>query len=157
MSVEIIKPRIRGFICTNAHPVGCRQNVQDQVNYIKSTTATKQTGLNALVWSVRLRDTGSPRALHSPGHTAQNRWGSSMNAQPPENGLLPRVIITLPAFHQLAAQDGFSAESINGDAFSDEVKQETVDRIKGGMGKIDTLVYSIAAPPSNPSAHRGGA
>ena len=49
MSVEIVKPRIRGFICTNAHPVGCHQNVQNQVNYIKANATTKQSNPNVLV------------------------------------------------------------------------------------------------------------
>ena len=49
MALQVVKPRIRGFICTNAHSVGCHQNVQNQVNYIKETAATKQNGLNVLV------------------------------------------------------------------------------------------------------------
>ena len=49
MPVEIVKPRIRGFICTNAHPVGCHQNVQNQANYIKANATTKQSNPNVLV------------------------------------------------------------------------------------------------------------
>ena len=49
MALQVVKPRIRGFICTNAHSVGCRQNVQNQVNHIKETATTKQNGLNVLV------------------------------------------------------------------------------------------------------------
>ena len=145
MSVEIVKPRIRGFICTNAHPVGCRQNVQDQVNYIKSTTATKQTGLNALVVGA---STGYGLASRIALTWAYGAESLGIFYERPASGKRTATAgyYNSAGFHQLAAQDGFSAESINGDAFSDEVKQETVDRIKGGMGKIDTLVYSIAAP-----------
>ena len=50
------------------------------------------------------------------------------------------------AFHQQAQEDGFYAESINGDAFSDKVKQETIEQLKANFGKVDVLVYSIAAP-----------
>ena len=145
MSVEIIKPRIRGFICTNAHPVGCRQNVQDQVNYIKANTTTKQTDLNVLVVGA------------STGYGLASRialtWTYAANSlgifyERPASGRRTATAgyYNSVAFHQLAAQDGFSAESINGDAFSDEIKGETIDRIKGGMGKIDMLVYSIASP-----------
>ena len=50
------------------------------------------------------------------------------------------------AFHQQAQHDGFLAESLNGDAFSDEMKQEAIEQLKANFGKIDVLVYSIAAP-----------
>ena len=50
------------------------------------------------------------------------------------------------AFHQQAEADGFFAQSLNGDAFSNEMKAEAIDRLKADFGKIDVLVYSIAAP-----------
>ena len=145
MSVEVIKPRIRGFICTNAHPVGCHQNVQNQVNYIKSKTTTKQTDLNVLVVGA------------STGYGLASRialtWTYGANSlgifyERPAAGKRTATAgyYNSVALHQLAAQDGFSAESINGDAFSDDIKGETIERIKGSMGKVDMVVYSIAAP-----------
>ena len=69
-----------------------------------------------------------------------------MNVRHLANGLPQPATITPPPFHQLAAQEGLFADSINGDAFSDEIKREAIDRIKGSMGVVDMVVYSIAAP-----------
>ena len=145
MSVEVIKPRIRGFICTNAHPGGCHQNIQNQVNYIKSNTSTKQTDLNVLVVGA---STGYGLASRIALTWAYGAKSLGIFYERPAAGRRTATAgyYNSVAFHQLAAQDGFSAESINGDAFSDDIKGETIDRIKGGMGKIDMVVYSIAAP-----------
>ena len=145
MSAQIVTPRIRGFICTSAHPAGCHQNIQNQVDYIKENTTGNGTGLNVLVVGA------------STGYGLASRialtWTYAANSlgifyERPASGRRTATAgyYNSVAFHQLAAADGFSAESINGDAFSDDIKQETVDRIKGGMGKIDMVVYSIAAP-----------
>ena len=145
MSVEIVKPRIRGFICTNAHPVGCRQNVQDQVNYIKANTTTKQTDLNALVVGASTGYGLASRIALTWTYAAKSL---GIFYERPASGKRTATAgyYNSAGFHQLAAADGFSADSINGDAFSDEVKGEAINRIKEGMGKIDMLVYSIAAP-----------
>lgn len=145
MSVEIVKPRIRGFICTNAHPIGCHQNIQNQVNYIKETATTKQKGLNVLVVGASTGYGLASRIALTWAYTAKSL---GVFYERPASGKRTATAgyYNSATFHQLAAQDGFSAESINGDAFSDEIKRETVNRIKGSMGKIDMLVYSIAAP-----------
>ena len=145
MSLEIIKPRIRGFICTSAHPIGCYQNIQNQVDYIRTNTTPKQNDLNVLVVGA------------STGYGLASRialtWIYGANSlgvfyERPATGKRTATAgyYNSVAFHQLASQDGFSAASINGDAFSDEIKREAIDRIRGGMGKIDMVVYSIAAP-----------
>ena len=145
MSVEVIKPRIRGFICTNAHPVGCHQNIQNQVNYIKSNTTTKQSNPNVLVVGA---STGYGLASRIALTWAYGAKSLGIFYERPAGGKRTATAgyYNSVALHQLAAQDGFSAESINGDAFSDDIKGETIDRIKEGMGKVDILVYSIAAP-----------
>ena len=145
MSLEVIKPRIRGFICTNAHPGGCHQNIQNQVNYIKSNTATKQTDLNVLVVGA---STGYGLASRIALTWVYGAKSLGIFYERPAAGKRTATAgyYNSVALHQLAAQDGFSAESINGDAFSDDIKRETIDRIKASMGKIDMLVYSIAAP-----------
>ena len=145
MALQVVKPRIRGFICTNAHSVGCHQNVQNQVNYIKETAATKQNGLNVLVvgastgyglasrialtWAYAAKSIGI--FYERPAYSKRTATAGYYNSA---------------AFHQLAAQEGLFADSINGDAFSDEIKREAIDRIKGSMGVVDMVVYSIAAP-----------
>ena len=61
MAVQIVKPRIRGFICTNAHPAGCQANVLNQIGEIKQGIPHKEAGLNALSSGHR-RVTGLPLA-----------------------------------------------------------------------------------------------
>ena len=145
MSVEVIKPRIRGFICTNAHPAGCHQNVQNQVNHIKSNTTARQTDLNVLVVGA---STGYGLASRIALTWAYGAKSLGIFYERPAAGRRTATAgyYNSVAFHQLATQDGFSAESINGDAFSDDIKGETIDQIKASMGKVDMVVYSIAAP-----------
>ena len=145
MAVQIVKPRIRGFICTNAHPAGCHANVQSQIDLIKENAAHKGTGLNALVVGA------------STGYGLASRialtWGNGTKTlgllyeRPADDRRTASAgYYNTVAFHQQAQQDGFFAESINGDAFSDAVKAETISQLKANFGKVDVLVYSIAAP-----------
>ncbi|MDE0300876.1 MAG: trans-2-enoyl-CoA reductase family protein [Candidatus Poribacteria bacterium] len=145
MSVQVIKPRIRGFICTNAHPVGCEKNVQEQVDYIKSLGAQNSDNLNVLVVG------------GSTGYGLASRialtWlygGKSIGVyyERPADGKRTATagFYNSYALRQLAAKDGFFASDVNGDAFSDDLKRETIDRIKRELGRVDVLVYSLASP-----------
>ena len=145
MSAQIVKPRIRGFICTSAHPTGCHQNIENQVDYIKTNTTSKQTGPNVLVVGA---STGYGLASRIALTWIYGAHSLGIFYERPASGRRTATAgyYNSVAFHQLAAQDGFSAASINGDAFSDEIKREAIDRVKEGMGKIDMVIYSIAAP-----------
>ena len=145
MALQVVKPRIRGFICTNAHSVGCHQNVQNQVNHIKETATTKQNGLNVLVVGA---STGYGLASRIALTWAYAAKSIGIFYERPASGKRTATAgyYNSAAFHQLAAQEGLFADSINGDAFSDEIKREAIDRIKGSMGVVDMVVYSIAAP-----------
>ena len=145
MAVQIVKPRIRGFICTNAHPVGCQTNVLNQIGEIKQGIRHKETNMNALVIGA------------STGYGLASRIALTWAYGAKTLGLLyerpadaRRTATTgyynTAAFHQQAAADGFYADSLNGDAFSHEMKAEAINRLKANFGKIDVLVYSIAAP-----------
>ena len=145
MAVQIVKPRIRGFICTNAHPVGCQANVLNQIGEIKKDIPYKATDMNALVIGA------------STGYGLASRIALTWAYGAKTLGLLyerpadARRTATAGyyntfAFHQQASEDGFFAGSLNGDAFSDEMKADTITRLKTDFGKVDILVYSIAAP-----------
>ena len=145
MAVQIVKPRIRGFICTNAHPVGCQANVLNQIGEIKQGIPHKETDMNALVIGA------------STGYGLASRIGLTYAYGAKTLGLLyerpaddrrtaSAGYYNTAAFHHQAAADGFLAQSLNGDAFSNEMKTETINRLKADFGKIDILVYSIAAP-----------
>lgn len=140
----IIEPRMRGFICLTAHPEGCRQNVKNQIEYIKSkgpidgakkvlvigastgfglaSRITSAFGSNAATIGVFFEKPASEGKTASPG------WYNSA------------------AFENEAAKAGLYAKSINGDAFSNEIKQQTIDLIKADLGQVDLVIYSLASP-----------
>ncbi|MYA98333.1 trans-2-enoyl-CoA reductase family protein [Candidatus Poribacteria bacterium] len=145
MAVQIVKPRIRGFICTNAHPVGCQANILSQIDEIKQGIPYEETDMNALVIGA---STGYGLASRIALTYAYGAKTLGLLYERPADGrrTASAGYYNTAAFHQQAASDGFLAQSLNGDAFSSEMKTETIDRLKADFGKIDTLVYSIAAP-----------
>ena len=145
MTVQIVKPRIRGFICTNAHPVGCQANILSQIDEIKEGIPDKETGLNALVIGASTGYGLASRIALTYAYGAKT-LGLLYERPPDGRRTASAGYYNTAAFHQQAAADGFLAQSLNGDAFSDEMKMETIDRLKTDFGKIDILVYSIAAP-----------
>ena len=140
----IIEPRMRGFICTTAHPDGCAQNVKNQIEYIKSKGkiegakrvlvigASTGFGLASRITSAFGSDAATIGVFFekppSEGKTASPGWYNSA------------------AFENEATQAGLYAKSINGDAFSNEIKQQTIDLIKQDLGQIDLVIYSLASP-----------
>ena len=145
MAVQIVKPRIRGFICTNAHPLGCQANILSQIDEIKQGIPYKETDMNALVIGASTGYGLASRIALTYAYGAKT-LGLLYERPPDDRRTASAGYYNTAAFHQQAAADGFSAQSLNGDAFSDEMKTETIDRLKTDFGKIDILVYSIAAP-----------
>ena len=145
MAVQIVKPRIRGFICTNAHPLGCQTNILSQIDEIKRGIPYKETGLNALVIGASTGYGLASRIALTYAYGAKT-LGLLYERPPDDRRTASAGYYNTAAFHQQAATDGFLAQSLNGDAFSDEMKAEAIDRLKTDFGKVDILVYSIAAP-----------
>ena len=145
MAVQIVKPRIRGFICTNAHPVGCQTNVRNQIGEIKQGVSYKETSMNALVIGASTGYGLASRIALTYAYGAKTL--GLLYERPADNRRTATAgYYNTAAFHQQAAADGFYAHSLNGDAFSNEMKAEAINRLKTDFDKIDTLVYSIAAP-----------
>lgn len=145
MALQIVKPRIRGFICTNSHPVGCRTNVQNQIELIKENSTQSDSGLNALVVGASTGYGLASRIALTWGYGA-NTLGMLYERPADERRTATAGYYNTVAFHQEAESDGFLAESLNGDAFSDEVKEQAIAQLKEKFGKVDILVYSIASP-----------
>ena len=145
MAVQVVKPRIRGFICTNAHPVGCDQNVRDQIDHIKSVGSTKSTNLSALVLGA---STGYGLASRVALTWLYGAKSIGVYYERPADGKRTATAgyYNSYALRKLAQEEGFSASDVNGDAFSDDLKRETIGRIKQELGKVDVLVYSLASP-----------
>ena len=157
MAVQIVKPRIRGFICTNAHPTGCQTNVRNQIGKIKEGVPYKETGMNALVIGASTGYGLASRIALTYAYGAKT-LGLLYERPADSRRTATAGYYNTTAFHQQAASDGFYADSLNGDAFSNEMKAEAIDRLKADFGKVDILVYSIAAPrrvhPNTGASHQ---
>ena len=141
----IIAPKIRGFICTTAHPEGCAAHVKEQIEFVRSRGpipglpkrvlvigASTGYGLasrivpafagGAATLGVFFEKPGEPQRSGSAG------WYNSI------------------AFEKEAHAAGLYAKSINGDAFSDAIKRQVIDTIKADLGTVDAVIYSLASP-----------
>ena len=140
----IIEPKIRGFICTTSHPVGCEENVRRQIAYVKEQGKTE-----------------GPKKVLVIGASAGYGLSSRIEAAFGCGAATIGVIFDKPAsgkrtgtagwyntaaFEKCAAENGLYAKTINGDAFSKEVKEETIALIRKDLGQVDMVVYSLAAP-----------
>jgi enoyl-[acyl-carrier protein] reductase/trans-2-enoyl-CoA reductase (NAD+) len=131
-------------MCITSHPSGCEKNVRDQIDYIraqKSIDAPKRVlvigsstgyGLSARITAAFGSGASTlgvffekPGTERKPGTAG---WYNSA------------------AFHKYAEEDGLYAKSINGDAFSDDIKKTAIETIKSDMGQVDLVIYSLAAP-----------
>ncbi len=141
----IIKPRVRGFICVTTHPVGCAANVKNQIDYVKAQGPIAGGPKRVLVIGA---STGYGLAARiSAAFACGAQTLGVFYERPPEDGK-PATAgwYNTAAFHEHAHAEGLYAQSINGDAFSDEIKQKTIDTIKRDLGQVDQVVYSLAAP-----------
>jgi enoyl-[acyl-carrier protein] reductase/trans-2-enoyl-CoA reductase (NAD+) len=141
----VIKPKVRGFICTNAHPVGCAQSVSNQIEYIKSLGFEQEGPKNVLVIGCSTGYGLASRITAAFGYGAKT-LGICFEKQPSERKTGTAGWYNTAAFHNEAKQADLYAESLNGDAFSDELKTATIDKIKQDLGKVDLVIYSLASP-----------
>ena len=140
----IVQPKVRGFMCTTAHPEGCKQAVKAQIDYVKEMPKTEGPKKVLVIGA-------------SMGYGLASRIAVTYSCDADTVG----VIFDKPgkekrtgtagwyntvAFEEFAAKDGHYAKTINGDAFSDEIKKETIELIKKDLGKVDMVIYSVAAP-----------
>lgn len=140
----IVAPKFRGFICTTSHPAGCEYNVRQQVEYVKQQEKIP----------------GAKKVLvigASTGYGLSSRIAAAFGCGAATIGLFferpasgsktaSAGWYNSAAFEKLAKEEGLYAKSINGDAFSNEIKQQTIDLIKKDLGKVDLVIYSIASP-----------
>ncbi len=141
----IIQPKIRGFICTTAHPDGCAQHVQEQIDYVKARP--KQTAGPKKVLIIGA-STGFGLASRIAATFGSGAATVGVFFEKPASGARTASAgwYNTAAFEQAAQQDGYYASSLNGDAFSDELKQQTIARIREDLGQVDLVVYSLASP-----------
>ncbi len=141
----IIKPRVRGFMCVTTHPTGCAANVKQQIDYVKAKGAVANGPKNVLVLGASTGYGLASRIVSAFGSGAKT-LGVFFEKEGTADKPGSAGWYNSAAFHQFAEAEGLYAKSINGDAFSDEIKQRVIDAIKQDMGKVDLVVYSLAAP-----------
>ncbi len=146
----VINPKVRGFICTNAHPTGCAENVAQQIDYIKSHKDALNNGVvntpkNVLVIGASTGYGLASRITAAYGYGAKT-LGLFFEKPPTEKRTGSAGYYNSAAFEAQAKADGLYAKSINGDAFSTQAKEQTIELIKQDMGNVDLVVYSLASP-----------
>lgn len=141
----VIKPRIRGFICLTAHPVGCEAHVREQIDYVKKQGKIDNGPKRVLVIGASTGYGLASRITAAFGCGADT-IGIFFEKEPSEKRPATAGWYNSAAFAKAAKEEWLYARNINGDAFSDEIKQRAIDLIKADLGEIDLLVYSLAAP-----------
>jgi enoyl-[acyl-carrier protein] reductase/trans-2-enoyl-CoA reductase (NAD+) len=141
----VIKPKVRGFVCVTAHPAGCAAHIQEQIDFVKSKGPIKNGPKKVLVIGA------------STGYGLASRIGASFGCgsdtvgvfyerpsdvdRPATPGWYNSFAIT-----QAARAAGLYAGNINGDAFSDDIKKQTLEMVKRDLGPVDLVIYSLASP-----------
>ena len=141
----VIKPKIRGFICTNAHPAGCAAHVQEQIDYVKAQGQLENGPKNVLVIGASTGYGLASRITAAFGSGAKT-LGIFFEKEGTEKKPASAGWYNTAAFQNAAEAAGLWSKNINGDAFSDELKAKTVETIKAEMGKVDLVIYSLASP-----------
>jgi enoyl-[acyl-carrier protein] reductase/trans-2-enoyl-CoA reductase (NAD+) len=140
----IIEPRMRGFICLTAHPKGCEQSVKNQIEYVKSKGSID--GAKKVLVIGASTGFGLASRITSAFGSNASTIGVFFEKPPTEGKTASPGWYNSAAFEKLAHESGLYSKSINGDAFSNEIKQQTIDLIKADLGQIDLVIYSLASP-----------
>ncbi|MBI5257787.1 MAG: trans-2-enoyl-CoA reductase family protein [Burkholderiales bacterium] len=141
----LISPKVKGFICTTAHPTGCQAHVEEQIAYVRAQGALANPPQRVLVIGA------------STGYGLASRISAAFGGGAATLGLCferPAVgkrtasagWYNTAAFHRAAHAAGLYAKTLNGDGFSDAVKQRTIELIRADLGTVDLVVYSLASP-----------
>ncbi|RPG49117.1 MAG: trans-2-enoyl-CoA reductase family protein [Gammaproteobacteria bacterium TMED1] len=141
----IIEPKIKGFLCTTAHPLGCAKDVADQIAYVKKRGLLKSGPSRVLVIGASGGYGLASRISAAFGFRASTIGvfyeRPAQNKRTASPGWYKSA-----AFSKEALADNLYAGNINGDAYSDEVKDRTIELIRRDLGKVDMVIYSLAAP-----------
>ena len=135
---------MRGFICLTSHPKGCEQSVKNQIEYVKSKGPID--GAKKVLVIGASTGFGLASRITSAFGSNASTIGVFFEKPPSEGKTASPGWYNSAAFEKLAHESGLYAKSINGDAFSNEIKQQTIDLIKADLGQIDLVIYSLASP-----------
>ncbi len=141
----IISPKIRGFICTTAHPEGCAGHVQEQIDYVKAKAPLEKAPKRVLVIGSSTGYGLASRIVPAFGAGAST-IGVFFEREGTDKKPASAGWYNSAAFEDAAKKEGIYARSFNGDAFSAEIKSQVIEAIKSDLGQIDMIVYSLASP-----------
>ena len=141
----IIKPKVRGFICTNAHPQGCAANVQEQIAYTQAKGELVGAPKKVLILGSSTGFGLASRITAAFGGGADT-LGVCFEKEPSETKTATAGYYNTSAFHDAAKAAGLYANTLNGDAFSDALKEQVIAELKNTIGKVDLVIYSLASP-----------
>ena len=141
----IIKPKTRGFICTTTHPTGCEANVQEQIARVKADGVVANGPKKVLVIGASTGYGLASRITAAFG-SAADTLGIFLEKPATEKKPGSAGWYNSAAFEKAAHAAGLYAKSINGDAFSNEMRNKAIEIIKEDMGQVDLVVYSLASP-----------
>jgi|AOMQ01.1.fsa_nt_gi enoyl-[acyl-carrier protein] reductase/trans-2-enoyl-CoA reductase (NAD+) len=141
----VIKQKVKGFICTTAHPVGCQVNVDEQIRFIQDQDPIPSTPKRVLVIGASTGYGLASRIAAAFGCGART-IGLFFEKPATGNRTASAGWYNSAAFQNAADKAGLYAKNINGDAFSDVVKEKTIELIKADLDQIDLVVYSLASP-----------
>lgn len=141
----IIKPKVRGFICTTAHPVGCARHVQEQIDFVKAHPPEGEGPKNVLIIGSSTGYGLASRVVSAFGFKA-NTLGVMFEKEPTERRTASAGWYNTAALEKAATDEGLYAKTFNTDAFSHQAKADVIEEIKTSMGKVDLVVYSLASP-----------
>ena len=141
----VVEPKVRGFICTTAHPAGCYQNVMNQIQYVKSHSAIASAPKNVLVIGCSTGYGLASRIVAAYAGQAKT-IGVCFEKPASDKRTATAGWYNTAAFEKIAHRDGLYAKTINGDAFSEDIKNKTIELIKKDLGNVDCVIYSLASP-----------
>lgn len=140
----VVKPKVKGFMCTTAHPEGCKAAVKAQIEYVKSQPKTK--GPKKVLVIGASMGYGLASRIAATYSCGADTIGVIFDKPGKEKRTGSAGWYNTAAFEQFATGDGYYAKTINGDAYSQEIKEQTIAMIQKDWGKVDLVIYSIAAP-----------
>ena len=153
----IIRPKVRGFVCVTAHPEGCAAHIQEWIDHVKAKGPIHHGPKRVLVIGASTGYGLASRIAAAFGSGAATLGvffeRPSEEGRPATPGWYNSIAVT-----RAARAAGLYAKNLNGDAFSDDIKRQTLDLVRADLGAIDLVVYSLAAPrrihPRTGAVHR---
>ncbi len=140
----IVEPKIRGFICMTAHPLGCKESVLRQISYVKRHG--RCDGPKRVLIIGASTGYGLASRIATTYSYGADTIGVMFEKEAKENRTATPGLYNTRAFEEQATKDGYYAKTINGDAFSNEVKEATIQQIQKDLGQVDLVIYSLASP-----------